>query len=83
MSSSVNSILRASATVRSAFNTHEESLVLTDHILDVLRLGTSEDGCSDLLRAPGQCNLGHLYALLFGEFLDPGGRHSMNGSGAR
>lgn len=54
---------------------------LTDHLLEVIQFGGTDDGGSDLLRAPGECDLGHLNSLLFGEFLDPGGCHPMSNSG--
>jgi len=39
-----------------------------NHLPEVIQLGGADDGSGDLLRAPGEGDLGHLYALLFGEF---------------
>ena len=69
-SSSVNSTFRAPTIVWSALRIPEGSLVLTNHLPEVIQLGSTNDGGSDLLRAPGKCDLGHLDPLLIGEFLD-------------
>ena len=60
---------------------YEGNLVLTDHLLEIIQLGSSNDGGSDLLCTPGKRDLSHLDALLFGELLDTGGRCSINNFG--
>lgn len=73
ISSSVNSTLRAARmTIPSAAYAREGGSVLTDHLLEVFRLSSADDGGSDLRHGPGQCNLRHTNLLLFGEFTDPG-----------
>lgn len=65
----------------SAFHVCKGNLVLTDHLLEVFYLGSTDDGGSDLLRAPGERDLGHLNLLLVGELFDPGGLHPIDNSG--
>ena len=72
-SSSVSSTLRAPAMVWSALCIHERNLVFTDHLLEVIQLGSTNNRSSDLLRTPSKRDLGHADSLLGGEFTDARG----------
>ena len=66
--------------VRSAPRTYRGNLALTNHLGEIFQFCGANDGCSDLLRAPGQRDLGHLDTLLVSEFLDARGRRSVDSS---
>lgn len=59
--------------VWSALCIHERNLVFTDHLVEVIQLGSANNRSSDLLRTPCKRNLGHLDSLLAGELTDARG----------